>query len=427
MILYTYIFIMSSTGKKGKIFVAMSGGVDSSVAAALLKECDFDVLGVHMKCWSDGDYCTSERDAEDARRVAEKLNIPFYVFDFTKEYRERVFDYMMREYAAGRTPNPDVLCNSEIKFGLFLEKALALGADYIATGHYVRAGHHSFLQTDSSFEKAERHLRSQTDSSFAPAANDYLNSRREIPPNGGKPSFHACEIFSNANVVLLTAKDKNKDQSYFLWRLTQDQLKHVLFPIGDYTKQEVREMARTFGLPTSEKKDSQGLCFVGEVNFQDFLREFLPQKTGDVITTSGKKVGEHDGAHFYTIGQRRGIGIGGGIPYYVCEKKHDTNTLVVVEGSYDEKLYTKEILVSDANWIADGSPEFPLECEARIRYRQPLQRCYVHLDTRCPSVGHRVSNMRLNVIFDDPQRAVTPGQSIVFYANGEMLGGGVIF
>ena len=364
-----------TTGHK-KVFIAMSGGVDSSVAAALLKKGgEFDVVGCYMKCWSAWDQCSVERDAEDARAVAEKLDIPFYIFDFEKEYRERVFNYMVREYAAGRTPNPDVLCNSEIKFGIFLEKALALGADFVATGHYVRAS----------------------------------------------------ESFSEQNAVsLCQAVDQNKDQSYFLWRLTQKQLKHVLFPIGDYLKPEVREMAREFGLATADKKDSQGLCFVGKVPFDEFLRDILPKNPGPIMTTSGKVIGDHDGLSFYTLGQRHGIKIGGGTPYYVASKEFQTNTLVVAEGNKDEILFKKEIEVSDINWIGGAQPKFPLKCKARIRYRQPLQKCAVF------PLGHRMSKLR--VVFDEPQKAATPGQSAVFYVpakalvkeGGELLGGGVM-
>ncbi|MBI2039087.1 MAG: tRNA 2-thiouridine(34) synthase MnmA [Candidatus Niyogibacteria bacterium] len=361
-----------------KVFVALSGGVDSSVAAALLRERGFDVVGAHMKCWIPGaenwgleaGNCGAERDAEDARRVAEALDIPFYVFDLEKEYRERVFDYMLREYGAGRTPNPDVLCNSEIKFGVFLEKALSLGADYIATGHYAR---------------------------------------KKLEAGSWK---------------LEIAKDLNKDQSYFLWRLTQDQLSRTIFPIGEYTKPEVRELARKYHLPTAEKRDSQGLCFVGHLDFHDYLRSVLPKKTGDVVTTSGKKVGEHDGAHFYTIGQRHGLGIGGGTPYYVAAKNLEANTLTVAEGIHDPELYVKEIHVVDVNWLSGTapsslqSPASDLQYDARIRYRQPLQRCHIQ------SLGNSVSKLR--VVFDAPQRAATSGQSAVFYKGGELLGGGII-
>ena len=365
-----------TTGRK-KVFIAMSGGVDSSVAAALLKKGgEFSVVGCYMKCWSAWDQCSVERDAEDARAVAERLDIPFYIFDFEKEYREKVFNVMAREYAAGRTPNPDVLCNSEIKFGIFLEKCLALGADFVATGHYVRSG----------------------------------VSRGSI---------------QNA-VSLYQAADQNKDQSYFLWRLNQNQLKHVLFPIGDYLKSEVREMAREFGLATADKKDSQGLCFVGKVRFDEFLREILPKNPGPITTTGGKTIGEHDGLSFYTLGQRRGIKIGGGTPYYVASKELKTNTLVVTEGNKDEMLFKKEIEIADTNWIGGVEPKFPLNCEARIRYRQPLQKCAVL------PLGHRMSKLR--VVFDEPQKAATPGQSAVFYVSaealvkegGELLGGGVI-
>lgn len=338
----------------------MSGGVDSSVAAALLKrQGQLDVVGCYMKCWSAWDQCSVERDAEDARAVAEKLDIPFYVFDFEKEYREKVFDYMVREYAAGRTPNPDVLCNSEIKFGIFLEKALALGADFVATGHYIR------------------HL---------------------VTPLP----------LGNGVTKLMLAKDQNKDQSYFLWRLTQEQLKHALFPIGDYLKNEVREMAREFGLITAEKKDSQGLCFVGKVDFSEFLRDILPKNPGPIATTSGKIIGKHDGLSFYTLGQRHGIKIGGGTPYYVAVKEAQTNTLVVAEGNKDEMLFKKEIEVNDIHWISGIAPEMPLECEARIRYRQPLQKCRINLIE---------ATSQVQVVFDQPQKAATPGQSAVFYVN----------
>ncbi|MEK7090579.1 MAG: tRNA 2-thiouridine(34) synthase MnmA [Patescibacteria group bacterium] len=388
--------------RRPKVFVAMSGGVDSSVVAALLSQSgNFDVIGAHMKCWSEGEYCTSERDAEDARRVAAKLDIPFYVFDFEREYRDKVFDYMVKEYSAGRTPNPDVMCNKVIKFGIFLEKALALGADFVATGHYV---------------VAKRYLTSQTGGSPAPAAGARLRSRHGDSAVGGDQARRASESFSKANIALLQAKDLNKDQSYFLWTLTQEQLKHCMFPVGYYLKSEVREMAKKFDLPTAAKKDSQGLCFVGEIKFDDFLREVMPKREGVVVTISGREVGRHDGVEFYTIGQRRGIRIGGGVPYYVADKDFKTNTLVVAEGPYDDGLFKNELMIANVNWISGVSPRLPLECEARIRYRQPLQKTTI------------ISSMTDGYLirFVEPQRAVTPGQSVVFYHAGEMLGGGVI-
>ena len=334
--------------KNKKVFVAMSGGVDSSVAALLLKKQGYDVVGGHMVSWEG---CDSNEDRRDAMRVAAKLGIPFLTFDFRQEYREKVFDYMVREYAAGRTPNPDVMCNSEIKFGIFLEKALAMGADFISTGHYVRK------ERDN----------------------------------------------------LYIAKDKNKDQSYFLWRLTTGQISKSLFPIGDYLKSEVREIARKAGLPTADKKDSQGLCFVGKVDFQDFIREYLPKKEGSIVNFKGKVLGRHDGAYFFTPGQRHGIRLGGfEEPLYVAETDRNENTVLVAQGARDPILYKKEISFSESNL-----PEnFSGSIFARIRYRQPLEPCRIENST---------------VIFDTPQRGVAPGQSIVFYSNkGLILGGGVI-
>ena len=321
------------------VFVAISGGVDSSVAAALLKEAGFDVVGVHIVCW---DGCELGEERRDALRVAWRLDIPFLTFDFRAEYKRLVFDYMLREYAEGRTPNPDVVCNREIKFGLFLEKALEMGADYIATGHYAR-------------------LRS---------------------------TGHVQE--------LLEGVDKNKDQSYFLCSLNHRQLEHCLFPLGTYTKAQVREMARGMKLPPAEKKDSQGLCFVGKVNFSDFLRDLLPRDEGRIVTSEGTVVGKHDGIAFYTIGQRHGLGIGGGAPYYVAEKDALKNILVVGRGPDDPILYKEEICVGDLNWLSNFE-EGP--CEVRIRYRQPKV-----------SALTRREGDRLRVRFDIPQRGVAPEQ-----------------
>jgi len=338
-----------------KVFVALSGGVDSSVAAALLKEAGFGIVGVHMICW---DECEVVEERRDALRVALQLDIPFLTFDFREQYKTQVFDYMVSEYAAGRTPNPDVMCNREIKFGVFLKKALSLGADYIATGHYAR-----------------------------------LRSADHEPQ-------------------LLEGADKEKDQSYFLWALNKEQLKHCFFPLGDYTKPQVREMARRMRLPTANKKDSQGLCFVGKVNFGYFLRDLLPKRQGTVVTSKGTVVGQHDGIAFYTIGQRRGLGIGGGIPYYIAEKDLMTNTLIVGEGPDDPILFKKGISVGCLKWLADFCEG---RCQVRIRYRQPKVSATV---TR--------ENGYVRVFFDVPQRGVAPGQSAVFYDREKVLGGGIV-
>lgn len=364
----------SQVSDNKKVFVAMSGGVDSSVAAALLQERGFDVRGVHIKMWSDPSIpCNFKEDRYDAIKVAAHLDIPFETWDLTKEYKKEVVEYMIGEYAKGRTPNPDVMCNRHIKFGIFLRKALGAGADFIATGHYVR------------LEKGK----------------------------------------------LLKANDKNKDQSYFLWTLTQEQLRYCLFPVGEYTKPEIRAMAKKLGLPTADKKDSQGICFIGEIDVREFLKNYIPVERGPVLSTSGRKVGEHEGLAFYTIGQRHGLGTGGrpdssrgeprpkraggGIPFYVAEKDFSRNALIVAEGPYDEKLFQRAVVVKDINWVSGKAPKLSFVCEARVRYRQPLQKCVL-----------KYKNSNLEAKFTDPQRAVTSGQSIVFYKNEKVLGGGVI-
>lgn len=356
---------MRKTSRKPKtVFVGMSGGVDSSVAAYLLKKQGYDVVGVFMRCFNV-DGC-AEADAEDARRVAEHLRIPFYAMDFEEEYKRRVVDYMVQGYAAGLTPNPDVMCNREIKFGLFFDKAMAMGADFVATGHYVR-----------------------------------------LKKNSKK------------GYGLFQAKDQNKDQSYFLWTLTQKQLKHCLFPIGDYLKPKVREIARRAGIPTAEKKDSQGICFIGQVSLEDFLKTYLPERRGAVLSTSGEKIGEHNGAQFYTIGQRQGIGNlkhqkGNKVhePLYVSGKDIKKNTVTVVAGSGNSALYRQEVEVAQVNVIAPG-----IAASARVRYRQPLGEV----------VLKKRKNGRYLLSFDKPQKFVAPGQSAVWYSKkGEMLGGGVI-
>ncbi|MBI4992123.1 MAG: tRNA 2-thiouridine(34) synthase MnmA [Candidatus Harrisonbacteria bacterium] len=376
-----------SNVKNKKVFCAMSGGVDSSVAAALLKQKGYEVIGAHMKCYNV-DGC-AEQDAEDARRAAEVLGIPFYVFDFEKEYKEKVVKYMIDGYRSGITPNPDVMCNKEIKFGLFLKKALEMGADYVATGHYVRLG---VRGQGSGFSKTRK------------------KSLYPIP------------------YTLYAARDAQKDQSYFLWTLTQDQLRHCLFPIGDYAKPEVRKLAKKFGLPNAEKKDSQGICFLGQVTLKDFLGNYLPQKRGLVLNTAGKVVGEHSGAHFYTIGQRHlGIknyesGIKGQNERrasYVAEKDIKTNTLLVAEGDDNPALFCKEVILKGVNLINPiiHNSKFMTQVLARVRYRQPLAKAKLILR----------SSQDLRLVFNKSQKFVASGQSAVFYDDeGRMLGGGVI-
>lgn len=353
------------TNKRQKtVVVGMSGGVDSSVTAALLKQQGYSVIGVYMKNWSDdfGDYgCTWAQDAEDARKVAQVLEIPFYVWNFEKEYYQHVVEYFLKEYQAGRTPNPDILCNSEIKFKVFLDKALALGADVVATGHYAR-----------------------------------------VKETGG--------VFE-----LLKGLDPAKDQSYFLYRLTQKQLSKVLFPIGEFQKSKVRELAREFNLPTHAKKDSQGICFIGQIDVMQFLREHIKAKVGEIVTTTGQSLGNHTGLPYYTIGQREGIGIGGDGPYYVVGKDFKANQLLVTNDKNDPQLWKNELLISDLTWTND-EPEFPLNAGVSIRYN--------HADY--PAIITRIKKGKLHVKFQDLQRAITPGQSAVIYSADRLLGGGII-
>lgn len=340
--------------KKETVFVAMSGGVDSSVAAALLKRGGFHVVGVYMKCWQEGEACTSQDDERSARLAAEHLGIPFYSWNFLKEYREKVVDYMLKGYAEGITPNPDMMCNKEIKFGLFFEKAMKLGADKVATGHYARI-------------------------------------------KGGR---------------LLEGKDKNKDQSYFLSFIKPEVLSRVVFPIGEYTKPQVRDFARKLGLPNAERKDSQGICFVGKVDVEDFLKHYIAPKKGEIVDMAGQVLGIHEGSIYYTIGQRSGLGLSGG-PYYVVSKDFAQNKVVVTKNEQD--LQRKDIVMKDVNWMY-AKPTEPLEVMVRIRYRQDLVSA-----TLIPQ-----ENNAFRLVFQEAQRAVTPGQFAVLYQQETLIGGGVI-
>ena len=401
-----------------KVFVMMSGGVDSSVAALLLKKQGYDVVGVFMRSYNI-DGC-QERDAEDARRVAGKLKIPFYVWDFEEEYKKKVVEYMIDGYRQGITPNPDVMCNKEIKFGLFLKRSLEMGADFVATGHYVRL--------------ASRRISDGTGRRLAPAASRDLDSRRGDFAFGENQARRASETFRTEHAKklakvysLFIAKDKNKDQSYFLWTLTQKQLKHCLFPIGDYLKSEVREIARKAGLPTADKKDSQGICFLGKVTLKDFLNQYIPEKRGLVLSASGEVFGEHKGAHFYTIGQRHlkisnfKNQISNSQPVYVAEKDIQNNTIIVAKGSDNSALYKKEIKLTNTNFInlvhSQILKNVGMNILTRVRYRQPLASARLDFS----------DDLCCNLIFDEPQKFVASGQSAVFYSiNEEVLGGGII-
>lgn len=368
--------VITPMNAKGKVVVAMSGGVDSSVSAALLKEQGFEVVGVFMKCWNAGDFpggeCTSEEDEYWARRAAAHIDIPFYSFDLVDEYKERVVDYFVAEYEAGRTPNPDVMCNSEIKFGVFFDKVMATFApDYIATGHYAR------LHRESSKNKKQ------------------TSSKKE-------------------GTRLLRGVDKNKDQSYFLYRVDQGRLAKTLFPVGEYEKPKVRELAHRFGLPNADKKDSQGICFIGNVDIKEFLRGRVSARPGAVVRADGKVVGEHEGLAYYTIGQRRGVGsYGGGIPYYVVGKNAQKNELIVGR-AYDEELSGQEVRIGALHWIGEAPQEGGVYT-ASIRYRQAPQEVRIHLE-----------NTHATLHFSEPQRAVTRGQSAVLYDGDVLLGGGII-
>ncbi|KKU17125.1 MAG: tRNA-specific 2-thiouridylase MnmA [Parcubacteria group bacterium GW2011_GWC1_45_9] len=395
------------------VFVAMSGGVDSSVAALLLKQQGFDVVGVYMKNWTKKlpgvIYCPWEEDQRQARQAAAKIKIPFYTWDFEKDYQKIVFTDFIENYKSGKTPNPDVLCNKEIKFGLFLEKARKLGADFIATGHYV---------------KLKQNPADRTTGFLTPAVKNQLCSRPDDSRKAGDQARRGSENFSRPNSVsLFIAKDNNKDQSYFLWTLKQNQLKYCIFPLGDLTKPEVRKLASIAGLPNAERKDSQGLCFVGKVSLKKFLKPFIKEKTGAIVLVSfgkgnkriEKTVGFHQGAHLFTLGQRHGINVGFGEPLFVAAKDVKKNILSVAIKRDLSKFFPARIFVKNASWV-NLSIKYPIKCSARYRYRQPLEKVKITRDEK--------GEMR--VVFKKPAVGITPGQSIVFYKGRQMLGGGII-
>jgi tRNA-specific 2-thiouridylase len=352
-----------------RVIVGMSGGVDSSVSALLLMQQGYAVEGLFMKNWDEDDgteYCTARADLADAQAVCDRIGIPLHTANFAAEYWDRVFEHFLAEYSAGRTPNPDILCNKEIKFRAFLDYAIDLGADFIATGHYAR-----------------------------------------------------CRTV-DGSTQLLKGLDADKDQSYFLHAVGGTQLARTLFPVGELPKPEVRAIAREHGLATAAKKDSTGICFIGERRFKDFLQRYLPAQPGVIETVDGRTIGEHHGLMYHTIGQRQGLGIGGVAgageePWYVVEKDLARNVLIVAQGAEHPRLYKQALTVSHIDWVAGEPPALPCRLAAKTRYRQPDQACMLALEGN----GYRV-------VFDQPQRAITPGQSAVFYDGEVCLGGGVI-
>lgn len=349
-----------------RVVVGMSGGVDSSVTALLLKQQGYDVVGIFMKNWDDTDdagVCTATEDYEDVARVASQIGIPYYAVNFEKEYWDKVFSYFLEEYKAGRTPNPDVMCNKEIKFKAFLDHAMTLGADYVATGHYAQVSHDE---------------------------------------DGSK---------------LLRAVDQNKDQTYFLNQLNEQQLSKTLFPLGGLKKPEVREIAHEHHLATASKKDSTGICFIGERNFKEFLSQYLPAKPGEIRTVDGELKGTHDGLMYYTNGQRQGLGIGGpGGPWFVCGKDLSNNILYIAPGYHHPSLYSKGLRAEKASWVNGLPAEKEFSCTAKFRYRQADRPVKVKI----------TDQDKVLVIFDEPERAITPGQSVVFYKDEICLGGATI-
>lgn len=355
------------SGNGQSVVVGMSGGVDSSVAALLLKEQGWQPIGLFMKNWEERDSrgrCSAEADWEDVLRVCSAIDIPCYSINFVQEYRDNVFNHFLCELQQGHTPNPDILCNREIKFKVLLDKALAMGSEYLATGHYCRKG--------------------------GSAAEGWQLQK-------------GC--------------DPGKDQSYFLCAVPQSAISHALFPLGTLEKREVRQIAKRAGLPVAEKKDSTGICFIGKRDFKQFIKQYLPYVPGDIVTAEGRVVGKHDGVAYYTIGQRHGLGIGGqGDAWFVADKDVERNLLIAVQGTNHPALFRRQLYAAELSWVAGTAPQVPYGCSAKVRYRQPEQPCVITA----------IEDGVAHVVFAEPQRAVTQRQAVAFYQGSVCLGGGFI-
>lgn len=373
----------------------MSGGVDSSVAAKLLKDQGYDIIGIFLHFWKEENNCACSENKccsssayADANRVCQKLGIRLYTLNFSREFKKDVVDNFLAEYKSGRTPNPCVRCNKLVKLGLLIKKAKQLGYDFIATGHYARI-------------------------------------KSKVPPIRRTGASQKSKV---GEYKLVKAKDENKDQGYFLYNLTQEQLAHLIFPIGDYKKEKVRQIAEKYKLPVAKKKDSQEICFIPEKNHNEFLKRNLKMKSGSIKTKDGKIIGKHNGLPLYTIGQRKGVEIGGIGPFYVAKMDNKKNTLFVVKDGNNPLLFKKELIAKDVNWISGLAPKLPLKCQAVIRYRhKPVQCVIKKIKKQKDKKAKKQEEVEKYLVkFSKPQRAVTSGQSVVFYKGEEVLGGGVI-